>query len=101
MFTEMRKNPEFDPNKPLLWGYFFADPEPLRLEKAGERLQNDGYRVVTIYETDDQTTYFLHVEKVERHDSETLHQRNQELDALAEELGLESYDGMDVGPVSQ
>jgi hypothetical protein len=28
----------------------------------------------------------------------SLHERNQQLHALAERFGIESYDGMDVGP---
>lgn len=37
-------------------------------------------------------------EREEHHTVDTLDRRNAELYLLADELGLESYDGMDVGP---
>jgi hypothetical protein len=43
----------------------------------------------------------LHVEKVETHTVDSLDARNGELDALASKHDLQSYDGMDVGPVTQ
>jgi hypothetical protein len=60
-----------------------------------------GYREVALYRTDDRSTYFLHVERVERHTPVSLHARNQELDALAKRHGIDAYDGMDVGPVEE
>jgi hypothetical protein len=41
----------------------------------------------------------LHVRRVEMHSVESLLARNEELYRLAEELGIDSYDGMDVGPI--
>jgi hypothetical protein len=41
----------------------------------------------------------LHVEKAEVHSVDSLHARNGELMAFAQENQLASYDGMDVGPV--
>ena len=43
--------------------------------------------------------WFLHVEKEEAHSPGSLHARNAEFYALAEEHDLLSYDGMDVGPI--
>jgi len=62
-------------------------------------LTASGYRLVRIYPTDDRSTCVLHVERIEKHTPQTLHARNGEFEKLAAELGLESYDGMDVGPV--
>jgi hypothetical protein len=39
------------------------------------------------------------VEMIEIHDPDTLNNRNQLLYKFAEEQGIGSYDGMDVGPV--
>ncbi len=57
----------------------------------------DGYRIVEICEDDDEPLYWLHVERVEAHSVDSLHERNLSFHRLAEKLGLESYDGMDVG----
>ena len=43
--------------------------------------------------------FFLHVEKEEIHTPLTLHHRNTLFYALAERFEIESYDGMDVGPL--
>jgi hypothetical protein len=99
MFENMRTRAKWDTEGDLLWGYFFTDPDPKKLEKVRDRLTRAGYRFVSLRETDDKSTYFLHVEKVERHTPETLHLRNGEFYKLTEEFGLESYDGMDAGPV--
>ena len=99
MFANMRSKSNWNVDGELLWGYFFTDPDPKKLELLVEALTRSGYRFGSIYETDDKHTHFLHVEKVEKHTPQTLHERNTELYRLAEEYGLE-YDGMDVGPVS-
>lgn len=99
MFANMRSKSNWNVDGELLWGYFFTDPDPKKLERVVEPLIQSGYRFGSIYETDDKRTHFLHVEKVEKHTPQTLHDRNTELYRLAEEYGLESYDGMDVGPI--
>lgn len=99
MFANMRRRSKWDLEGDLLWGYFFTDPDPKKLERTVEPLTQAGYRFGSIYETDSKDTYFLHVEKIEKHTPQTLHDRNAELYRLADEYGLESYDGMDVGPI--
>jgi len=104
MFANIRiDSPGWNLDGVLLWGYFFTDHERQRLEKAARVLEKKGYQVVGILDpspdNDDQGLMFLHVEKVEHHTPRTLHARNAELYALAEALGVETYDGMDVGPV--
>jgi hypothetical protein len=101
MFANMRANTKWDVDGELLWGYFFTDPDPKKLERIVEPLTSSGYRFVSIYETDDKSTYFLHVERVEKHSPETLYDRNAEFYKLAEKFGLESYDGMDVGLIEK
>ena len=105
MFDNIRKQTDWNLAGPMRWGYFFTDPDPEKLEQAGEALAKRGYHVVGLLEPDeedetqDQEVTFLHVERVETHTPASLHARNQELYAFADEQGLESYDGMDVGPV--
>jgi hypothetical protein len=89
---------------PMLWGYFFTDGVPGRLERLSARLQADGYRFVELFDADvdaDVAPYrFLHVERAETHSVSSLHERNAELYALAEEFDVDAYDGMDVGPLA-
>jgi len=99
MFANMRADPKCDVDGDLLWGYFFTDPDPKKLDPVAEHLGRSGYRVVSIYEADDKSTHFLHVARVETHTPQTLHARNEEFERLAGEFDLECYDGMDVGPV--
>ncbi len=100
MFPQMRAQAPWNMDGDLLWGYFFTDPDPQKLHSLAEHLASGGYRVMSVYETDDGSTHFLHVERVETHTPETLHARNNELGSPAESFGVETYDGMDVGPVS-
>ena len=68
----------------------------------GEKLVGMGYSLVEIFEPDleegEAPYHVLHVERVEVHDETSLDKRNQELSALATQMGVEDYDGMDVGP---
>ena len=45
--------------------------------------------------------YWLHVEKIETHTPMSLDGRNDELYKLAHEFGIDTYDGMDIGPVEK
>ena len=101
MFTNMRNKTGWDTSGDLLWGYFFVDREPKKLEPLATHLMELGYRVVSIYETDDRSTHFLHVERIETHTPDSLFERNAELNMLATSFGVDNYDGMDVGPVKR
>ncbi|MFN2513972.1 MAG: ribonuclease E inhibitor RraB [Pyrinomonadaceae bacterium] len=87
-----------------LWGYFFTDPDRAKLLAAAPVLEQMGYRFVGFLEPtpgdDDQKLLFLHVEREERHTVGSLYARNQELYRFAVEFGIETYDGMDVGPLT-
>jgi hypothetical protein len=101
MFEGMKNEAGWNTAGELLWGYFFVDREPKKLEPLAAHLVELGYRFVSIYETDDKSTHFLHVERIEMHTPESLFERNLELNALAKKFGVEDYDGMDVGPVNR
>ena len=75
------------------------DTDPKKLGLLAESLTQDEYHLVDIHEADDQSTHVLHVERVEKHTPQTLHARNIQLGKIAEAFGVNSYDGMDVGPV--
>jgi hypothetical protein len=101
--TRANTNVKWSIDDVCLWGYFFTDHDRQKLLAAAQALENLGYRVVGFLEPtaqdDDQGLLFLHVEMEERHTVESLNARNQELYRFASEFKLESYDGMDVGPV--
>ena len=97
LFTEIAKSAGWDMSKPMLWGYFFTHTSRDELEEVASTLAKEGYRVVEISEDDDEPLFWLHVERVEAHTVDSLFERNESFYRLAQELGLESYDGMDVG----
>lgn len=103
MFTSTRAKAKWNIDDVCLWGYFFTDYDRQKLVTAARALESLGYRVVGFLEPtpddDDQDLLFLHVERVERHTVDSLDARNQQLYRFAEDVGLRSYDGMDVGPV--
>src|SRR5262245_22939460 len=99
MFSQMRAQTDWDVDGDMLWGYFFTDPDLSKLKQVASQLSTSGYSVVGTHQTDD-GTHVLHVEKVETHSPQSLHARNAQLYELADRFGLESYDGMDVGPAT-
>ena len=103
MFANARARAKWNIDDVCLWGYFFTDHDRDKLSTAASALEGMGYRVVGFLEPtpddEDQGLIFLHVEKEELHTVGSLDARNHELYQFAEEFGLESYDGMDVGPI--
>lgn len=106
IFEGIEKNTTWDVSKPLLWGYYFTDASPEKLDAASPELEQQGYRVVGIFQADKEDPnepdlWYLHVEKVEIHNVDSLDQRNHKLHRFANKHGLNSYDGMDAGPVAE
>ena len=106
MFDNIQKETEWDTSKALLWGYFFTHNEPKKLKEASAILESKGYRIVDIYLSDkddanDPDLFWLRVSKVEIHTPKTLDEQNDEFYIFAHGIGLDSYDGMDVGPVGK
>ena len=97
LFVQIKHQKDLKGGGPLLWGYFFTDRDAAKLRPLAKYLESTGYRVVQINPSDG-TTFFLHVEKVELHTAVSLHALNTSFYGLAERFGIESYDGMDVGP---
>lgn len=98
LFANLRSRTTWNVDGPLLWGYFFFDGSTDKLEAAATALVAAGYTRVGIEQPPGSLLYRLQVTRVEAHTPASLHARNQELYALAERLGLDAYDGMDVGP---
>ena len=105
MFANIEAGAKWDMSSPMLWGYFFTDPDRSKLEAAAQALELQGYRVVDIFvpelDAGEQDYFFLHVEKEEVHSPSSLHERNGQLYAFAESRNLSTYDGMDVGPIEK
>lgn len=95
MFTNMHSN-GVDTEIKMLYGYFFTNVEPKQLEKVSEHLKKDGFEYVDIY-PDDTGEYWLHMERIEIHDANSLFELNKSLYAVADEFNVTSYDGFDVG----
>jgi len=105
MFANISQKTTWDMSHDMLWGYFFTNSTRQPLEKASNDLARSGYRVVQIYPREkkspkDPDLWWLHVERVETHSVASLFQRNAELSLFAKRHGLDTYDGMDVGPAS-
>lgn len=82
----------------MLYGYFFTNETKKPLEAASEELKKKNFQFIEIYQSDD-NIYWLHVERKEKHDSNSLYILNKELYELASSYNLKSYDGYDVGNI--
>jgi Regulator of ribonuclease activity B len=100
MFADMDSNAPWDISEPLLWGYFFVDPDRARLDGVAPLLAEAGFTLVSLRQRAQAGQWWLHIEKVELHTVDSLHERNQQWYAFVAEHGIERYDGMDVGPAS-
>lgn len=103
-FENVNNGDVFDTSDKLLWGYFFLDINKVKLQKASEKLTAQGYRYVGIFEAEKEhdgnvQEYYLHVERIEQHNTDTLHKRNNELYLFAEQNNIDYYDGFDVGNI--
>ena len=106
MFNNITKETKWNITGEMLWGYFFTHNEPILLEHVAELLEEKGYKKVDIYLSDkddpnDTDKFWLHVEKVDSHTPETLNTRNDEFYIFANQHNIDSYDGMDVGPIQK
>ena len=96
MFADMRARAPWDVDSDLLWGYFFTGEDQNSLQQLSEELVSMNYNFVEP-RPDDESGFWLHVERVETHSPDSLHERNQEFYRMANEYSA-NYDGMDVGP---
>jgi Regulator of ribonuclease activity B len=99
MFENMRAKTKWDVDGPLLWGYFFYDPDSEKLVSAARDLEAMGYLSKGVMKVPNKQDFRLHVEKIETHTPKSLNERNLEFYSFAEKNSIQSYDGMDVGPV--
>jgi len=84
------------------WSYFFVDPNREKLLHVADHMQRLGYEFVGTLdpeEDDENPVYFLRMDRVERHSPTSLDDLNCQLYRIADQFGVQSYDGMDVGQV--
>ncbi len=104
MFENIQKQTEWDLKGPMLWGYFFTHNNQEDLKALIPELEKQEYIFVKIFLADgednsEQETYTLHIEKKEIHTVNSLHETNNKLSLLAAKNNIDTYDGMDVGPI--
>ena len=97
IFSTMERD-GLDVSEPLQFGYFFFHSTAEPLLKVASWLADRDYTIADLSDRDD-GTWVLNLSKVERHTPETLHQRNLAMNRLAEEFGVDDYDGWDVGEI--
>lgn len=95
MYSRMHSN-GIDTNKEMLYGYFFTNKEPSKLEELAKELRENNYKFVSIHQDED-LLYWLHLERVEIHNAKSLFDLNKLLYKIADKYGVNSYDGFDVG----
>lgn len=100
MFRKMKTEAKWDMSKPMLWGYFFLDPDKKKLEALTKKLSREKFDIVNIEATDDKEVYRLHIEEKTIHTPESLIKQNNRLEYLAKENDIESFDGWDVEPIA-
>lgn len=99
MFTAIREQTDWNMDNDMLWSYFFLDSDRVKLNLLANELSRLGYTIADLSRTSDDSVYVLRIEKVETHSPESLFERNQQFYGLAQKYGIQSYDGMDVGPI--
>ncbi|MFK5985917.1 MAG: ribonuclease E inhibitor RraB [Pseudomonadota bacterium] len=82
-----------------VWGYFFKDSSEQKLIKLSHKLKQLGYTINDINQSYPDKSYWLHIEKIQQHSIESLHQLNQYFYQLAKDNNISSYDGMDISPI--
>lgn len=103
IFNEAKTQDNWDLDEEMLYSYYFVDSSVEKLEKLGLKLEKDGYDFIDIFELGDEESneptgeYLLHIDKVEHHTPESLAERNVEFAKLADEYGIETYDGWEFG----
>jgi regulator of RNase E activity RraB len=105
IFAEAKQEDNWNLDEPHLFTYYFVDADVDKLEKLGNHLQSQGYDFIDVFELGDEETekptgeYLLHIDREEVHTPESLAERNVEFSRLAEEFGVETYDGWEFGQV--
>jgi hypothetical protein len=105
IFAEAKQQDNWNTDEQMLYSYYFVDEDADKLEELGLELEEKGYDFIGVFELGDEETdeatgeYLLHVDKEEKHTPESLAQRNVELQKIADDHEIETYDGWEFGEV--
>lgn len=88
----------WDTSLPLKWGFFFFHKHHNMLVDLRVALEGEGYHFEELHKTKN-SLWVLQMSKDEIHTPESLHARNLQFNRLAEERGVDLYDGWDVGKI--
>jgi hypothetical protein len=85
---------------PRRWDFFFCDHVREKLERLVPPLRQLGYEIVSITEPNPRIhppdLLWLRARRVATHSADTLFSTCEQLDALAKQARVESFDGFDV-----
>ena len=105
IFAEAKQQDNWNTDEQMLYSYYFVDEDPDKLESLGNELEEKGYDFIGVFELGDEETeestgeYLLHIDKEEIHTPESLAQRNVELQKIADDHEIQTYDGWEFGEV--
>ena len=100
VFDQMRES-AWALNGEFLFGYFYTSPKRSSLETLAGALERFGYRKVNVYKDEQKKFWWLHVERIEHHDLDSMAARNVRLKWLGTIFGGSVYDGWDAGRVPE
>lgn len=98
MFSSMKSN-GVNTNTTMLWGYFFTSNKKDKFQEVAKELKSKNFEFVEIFQAEDKS-YWLHLERKEVHNAESLYELDEELYKVAEKFNI-NYDGFDVGNVDK
>lgn len=93
LYSQLSAN-GFDTSKPVSYHYFFADTNEQDILRLKNTLLNQGYIFVST--TKNAGKFQLEVQKTEAHNAASSLKKGMELKALANENGVEVFDGFEI-----
>ena len=98
VFDSIKKDTKWNMGSPMLYGYFFISEHEAPLKALGFILRIGGHRFVDIRKDEKSEKYWLHVEKIQVQNLDSISTKDVRLKRLGEIIFLSEYDGWDVGP---
>ncbi len=97
VFDSIKKDSGWDMQKPMLYGFFFTGDHEVQLKVLGFLLRLGGHRVVEVSKDTENEFYWLHVERNQVHDLDSISRKDVRLSRIGA-ICMSAYDGWDVGP---
>ncbi|NRA40299.1 MAG: ribonuclease E inhibitor RraB [Planctomycetes bacterium] len=90
----------WDVESEMKWGYCFYDKNEENLKNAYEVIKDRDYALDSLVQDEEDEYWKLYITKIEIHTPDSLNQRNEAMNRLADNFGIELYDGWDVERLS-